>query len=77
VPITFDPAKCEKTLVERGLDFRRAKEVFEGVHLTRQDDRCDYGEHRFITAGRLDKRIVILILDASWPCATRHIDEEG
>ncbi|MGC2461284.1 MAG: BrnT family toxin [Steroidobacteraceae bacterium] len=59
--ITFDPAKREKTLIERGLDFRRAKEVFEGVHLTRRDDRCDYVEQRFITAGRLDERIVILV----------------
>jgi uncharacterized DUF497 family protein len=61
VLITFDPAKREKTLVERGLDFRLAKEVFDGVHMTLEDDRCDYGERRFVTAGRLDKRVVILV----------------
>lgn len=59
--ITFDPAKRARTLHERGLDFRRVKEVFEGVHLTRIDDRRDYGEPRFISAGRLDERIVVIV----------------
>jgi uncharacterized DUF497 family protein len=61
VLITFDAAKREKTLRKRGLDFRRAKEVFEGVHLTRADDRRDYGEPRFICAGKLGDRIVIMV----------------
>jgi len=61
VLITFDRAKRAKTLAERGLDFRRAKVVFEGIHLTRVDDRRDYGEQRFITAGWLDERIVVLV----------------
>jgi hypothetical protein len=56
--ITFDRVKRAKTLAERGLNFQRAKVVFEGRHLTRIDDRRDYGEQRFITAGRLDERIV-------------------
>lgn len=62
--ITFDPAKRDKTLAERGLDFRRAAELFDGIHLTRADDRRDYGEQRFITAGRLDQRIVIIVWTA-------------
>jgi uncharacterized DUF497 family protein len=61
VRITFDRAKREKTLLERGLDFRRAKEIFAGVHLTRSDDRRDYGEQRYISAGRLDERIVVIV----------------
>jgi uncharacterized DUF497 family protein len=61
VLISFDPAKREKTLSERGLDFRRAKEVFEHLHLTRLDDRREYGEQRFVSAGRLDGRIVIIV----------------
>ena len=59
--ITFDRAKRDKTLKERGLDFARACEVFATVHLTRPDERRDYGEERFITAGRLDDRIVIFV----------------
>jgi uncharacterized DUF497 family protein len=52
VRITFDQAKRDKTLKARGLDFRRAREVFATTHLTRADDRHEYGEPRFITAGR-------------------------
>lgn len=59
--ITYDEAKRAKTLEERGLDFRRAAEVFSGRTLTRPDDRFDYGEDRFVTAGWLDERIVLLV----------------
>jgi uncharacterized DUF497 family protein len=41
--ITFDPAKRDKTLARRRLDFQRADEIFAGIHLTRADDRRDYG----------------------------------
>ena len=57
--ITCDPAKRKWTLQERGLDMRRAKEVFAGPHFTRADDRQDYGEPRYITAGWLDSRLVV------------------
>ena len=42
--ITCDPDKRQRTLQERGLDMRRAKEIFAGLHVTRADDRFDYGE---------------------------------
>nr|WP_315259075.1 BrnT family toxin [uncultured Duganella sp.] len=59
--ITFDSVKREKTLVERGLDFVRAKEVFEGVTVTTDDDRLDYGERCRVTVGYLDGRIVVVV----------------
>ena len=59
--ITFDRAKRERTLQERGLDFRQAREVFDGPHLTRPDERKDFGEARFISAGTLSGRIVIIV----------------
>ncbi len=59
--ITCDPAKRLHTLESRGLDMRRANEVFAGLHLTRIDDRFDYGEPRFITAGWLDAKLVVLV----------------
>ena len=61
VRITFDRTKRDKTLKERGLDFRLAREVFSTTHLTRADDRREYGEPRFITAGRLGERIVVIV----------------
>ena len=59
--ITFDPVKRDKTLVERGLDFARAGEVFEGVTVTNSDKRSDYGEPRYATVGRLDERVVVVV----------------
>ena len=35
--ITCDPSKWQRTLAERGLDMRRAKEVFAGIHFTRAE----------------------------------------
>jgi uncharacterized DUF497 family protein len=59
--ITFDAVKREKTLRERGLDFARAREVFDGLTITLPDQRQDYGEPRFITAGWLDERLIVLV----------------
>jgi uncharacterized protein len=59
--ITYNAAKREKTLRERGLDFGRASEVFDGKHLTVVDDRRDYGELRLITAGWLDGRLIVFV----------------
>ena len=52
--IEFDSAKRDKNLVERGLDFARAGEVFKSLHFTGQEDR-------FITVGLLDARLVVLV----------------
>ena len=59
--LEFDPAKRLWTLLERGLDFARAGEVFTGLHLTQMDARRDYREARFITVGQLDLRVVVLV----------------
>ena len=58
--ITFDSEKRAKTLSERGLDFARASEVFEGRNFTAADLR-GYDEPRFITMGTLDQRLVVLV----------------
>ena len=58
--ITFDPAKREWTLRERGLDFAEAAEVFAGVKLERPDKRRDYGELRMLTIGYLRDRMVVV-----------------
>jgi uncharacterized DUF497 family protein len=59
--LEFDQDKRHKTLLERGLDFARASEVFEGIHFTGQDSRVNYEEDRFITVGWLDARLVVLV----------------
>ena len=59
--ITFDPAKREATLRERGLDFLDAALVFDGDNYSEPDEREDYGEERVLTVGFLRGRMVVLI----------------
>lgn len=59
--IAWTEAKRIKTLQERGLDFARAKEVFAALHATRATHGGPIGETRFITAGLLDNRLVVLV----------------
>jgi uncharacterized DUF497 family protein len=61
VKITYDFAKRERTILERGLDFERVNEVFSGLTLTIEDDRQRYGEARSITMGFLDQRMVVVV----------------
>ena len=59
--ITFDKAKREQTLAQRGLDFADATEVFAGLHTVLADDRFEYGERRYISAGYLRGRMVVIV----------------
>ncbi len=58
--LTYDPAKREKTLIERGLDFEDALIVFEGPRVEIEDTRKDYGERRIICYGRLESRLIVV-----------------
>ncbi|GJD57127.1 BrnT family toxin [Methylobacterium dankookense] len=59
--ITFDPAKREKTLAERGLDFLDAEIVFDNPSYSVEDRRHEYGELRIMTIGRIAGRMVVVI----------------
>ena len=59
--ITFDPAKRDQTLRERGLDFADAPEVFAEHALTRLDTREDHGEDRYQTYGYLHGELVMVV----------------
>jgi uncharacterized DUF497 family protein len=59
--ISFDPAKREWTLRNRGLDLADAPLIFAGEVRTALDDRRDYGEDRYITAGVLRERLVVVV----------------
>jgi uncharacterized DUF497 family protein len=57
VEITFDPAKNERNIRERGLSFQRAAEFdFDGAVYS-IDTRHSYGERRIIAFGYLDRRL--------------------
>jgi uncharacterized protein len=75
VRITYDSAKRDKTLAERGLDFADATKVFAGATLTLLDDRQDYGETRFQTYGLLDRQLKRFPSDLNRGDSQRLIDE--
>ena len=58
--ITYDPAKREWTLRERGLDFEDVDEVFAELTIDIPDLRRDYGEPRINSVGHLRGRMVIV-----------------
>lgn len=58
--ISFDPAKNERYIRNRGLSFESAAGLdFEGA-LYAVDERHDYGETRYIAAGMLGDRLHVL-----------------
>jgi uncharacterized protein len=59
--ISYDPAKRERTLRARGLDFEHAEQVFAGQTFDREDTRRDYGEVRIVTIGILRDRMVVVV----------------
>jgi len=58
--VTYDPAKCEQTVRDRGLDFKDAPLVFAGLTVEVEDTRKDYGEKRIICFGQLEGRLVVI-----------------
>ena len=58
--ISYDSAKRQKTLDERGLDFDDAPVVFSGLTFEVEDTRRDYGEKRIICFGHLAGRLVVI-----------------
>ena len=60
MPITYDPAKRQETLIERGLDFEDSKFVFAAPNLEVEDRRKEYGESRMICFGQLAGRMVVV-----------------
>jgi len=69
--ISFDPAKREKTLRERDVDFLHAPTLFTGRTFTTADDRFDYGETRLRTFGLVDGRLMVVVWTPRGE--TRHI----
>jgi len=67
---SWDPAKSEINLRDRGFDFEFASLVFDGVTVEQEDNRRDYGERRVIAIGRADDLILAVVF-------TDRIDSMG
>ncbi len=57
----WDEAKRRVNLRKHGLDFADAIHVFEGLTVTLEDTRFDYGETRFLTLGLLRTFVVVIV----------------
>jgi uncharacterized protein len=57
--LKYDEAKRDRTLRERGLDFRDAPKVLGGLYVVMPDDRQSYTEARFQTYGYLLGRLIM------------------
>lgn len=58
--ISYDPAKREKTLDERSLDFEDTVAVFSGQTVEIEDTCKEYGERRIVCYGLLAGRLVVV-----------------
>jgi uncharacterized protein len=58
--VTFDPAKNERNLRERGLSFERVTDFEFGTAVLWIDARRDYGETRYVALGYLEGRLHVL-----------------
>lgn len=67
----WDPAKEEKNVRERDLDFTTASRIWGGPVLEKIDDRRDYGETRILAFGKIDGRLTAVLF--TWRGATRRI----
>jgi len=59
--LAWDEAKRRTNYAKHGLDFRDAEKVFQGITLTAEDNRQDYGEKRFISLGLLEDMVVVVV----------------
>ncbi len=59
--ITFDPAKNERNIHERGLSFEMAAEFNFESAVTTEDTRRDYGENRFRSFGFIGPDLYALV----------------
>ena len=57
----WDESKRISNLRKHGIDFSDIPPVFDGLILTIEDDRFDYGEERFVTFGLLQGRVVAIV----------------
>lgn len=59
--VSFDPAKNEKNIEQRGLAFTLVSELDWAHAVINEDTRQNYGEHRFRVLGCIDERLYAVV----------------
>jgi uncharacterized DUF497 family protein len=57
----LDPKKRRINKRKHDIDLPECYAAFDGPMVTREDTREDYGEQRFVSLGRVNGRIVVLV----------------
>jgi uncharacterized protein len=57
----WDESKRTSNLRKHGIDFSDVSTVFDGLIVTVEDERFDYGEERFVTFGLLQGHVVAVV----------------
>lgn len=60
--VTFDPAKNDKNILERGLSFKAVAELDWETALVWEDVRRDYGERRMRVLAWLETRLYAVVI---------------
>lgn len=61
MPVTFDPAKSERNVAERGIPLSLANDFDWSDAWVAEDARRDYGERRFQAIGFIGERLHVLV----------------
>jgi hypothetical protein len=61
VQLEWDETKRQSVIAQRGVDILYAALIFDGPVLSRQDDRHDYGESRYISVGMVDDECFVVV----------------
>lgn len=56
----WDERKRRSNLAKHGVDFADLEPLFEGLTVTIPDERFEYSEARFLTAGFLEERLLVV-----------------
>lgn len=70
---SYDEAKRQRVIEERGLDLADAGTVFEGFYLSRVDEKHSEAEQRTITVGELNGDVVVVMVWTPRPGERRII----
>lgn len=64
----WDETKNRSNILKHGFDFERAKTIFDGITLVKEDARFSYDERRFIRIGKMEAVVIIVVV---------HTDRDG
>jgi hypothetical protein len=60
--LTFDPAKNDRNIAERGLSFERVADLDWDTAVSQEDTRRDYGETRVRVLAFLGRRLHVAVI---------------